>query len=551
VLKAIADELGAVSGAFWIREPSTDLMHLQFNYERGELTRQAGAQQQWQLPRTAPEVEAGRTDPQVVIYSDADIDASPVLAPLRGYLRAAGIRRVLAVRLFFSGDFFGTYSLRFTSAEPLAEDQLNLARALAQEATLAIALARLEARAREAATATERERAARERAADLAKSNTVLQSSLQVLASRPTQELFLAHVLETIGTTLDAHSCALWRLSPAADHVWLDLAVSRGQVMAAEELAASPLVRAFEAAVTAAPALLQLMTRPTAYVIEDVAATDLYPARLQHALLQLGARSVTSMPIRIGDQVLGRFEVRLDRNGTLAPHDLEILEALANQVALALHMRRLAEEGRQAAVLAERNRLARDIHDTLAQGFTGVIIQLEAAMDAIGHRRRRESDHHIERAADLARQSLAEARRSVHALRPLALESAGVGSALERLLVTMTAGTGIDAHCLISGAVRKLPPEWEENLLRVGQEALANALKHGNPHRIRVELRFDADEIGLSLRDDGTGFDPAAPTSGMGLTGMRERAARLGWRLEVRSRIGEGSEVFVAMRPPE
>jgi len=112
----------------------------------------------------------------VVIYSDADIDTSPALAPLRGYLRAAGVRRVLAVRLFFAGDFFGTYSVRFTSAEPLAEDQLNLARALAQEATLAIALARLEAQAREAATATERERATHERAAQLAKSNAMLQS---------------------------------------------------------------------------------------------------------------------------------------------------------------------------------------------------------------------------------------------------------------------------------------------------------------------------------------------------------------------------------------
>ena len=116
--------------------------------------------------------------------------------------------------------------------------------------------------------------------------------------------------------------------------------------------------------------------------------------------------------------------------------------------------------------------------------------------------------------------------------------------------ITMTAGTGIDAQCHTSGAVRKLPPAWEENLLRIGQEALANALKHGTPRNICVELRFDAEEIDLSLRDDGTGFDPAAPTSGMGLTGMRERAARLGWRLDVRSRLGEGSEVFVSLRPP-
>jgi signal transduction histidine kinase len=548
VLKAIADELRAVSAVFWIRDPATDLMHLQFNYERGELTRQAAAQEPWQLPRSAPVVDASRTDPEVIIYSDADIDNSPALAPLRQYFRANGIRRVLAVRLFFAGQSFGTYAVRFLSPEPLADDQINLARALAQEATLAIALARLEAQAREAATATERERAARERATELAKSNAVLQSSLQVLASQPRQELFLAHALETLGTTLDAHSCALWRLSP--DNVWLALAVSRGRLMGSDEVSASPLARAFAQAVAVEPALLQLMARPTAFVIEDLTATDLFAGAVKTELLRLGARSLVSVAMRIGEQVLGRFEVRLDRTGGLPPYGMEILEALANQVALALHMTRLAEESRQAAVFAERNRLARDIHDTLAQGFTGVIVQLEAAMDAIGHRRRRESDRHIERAAELARHSLAEARRSVHALRPLALEGGGVGSALERLLFTMTAGTGIDAQCHTSGAVRKLPPEWEENLLRIGQEALANALKHGTPRNICVELRFDAEEIDLSLRDDGTGFDPAAPTSGMGLTGMRERAARLGWRLDVRSRLGEGSEVFVSLRPP-
>jgi PAS domain S-box-containing protein len=549
VLKAIADELGAVSGAFWIRDPATDLLHLQFNYERGELTRQGTAREPWQLPRRAPPVDAGRNDPAVVTYSDADIDTSPALAPLRRYLRANGIRHVIAVRLFFAGQFFGTFSARFLDPEPLAQDQINLALALAQEATLAIALARLEGQAREAATATERERAARERAAELAQCNAVLQSSLQALASQPRQELFLAHVLETIGATLDAHSCVLWRLS--SDSVWLALAVSGGKPMGPDEVSTSPVARAFVRAVAAEPALLRLMARPTAYVIEDLATTDLYPEPVKQALLQLGVRSLTSMPVRIGDQVLGRFEVRLDRNGTLLLHDLEILEALANQVALALHMTRLADESRQAAVFAERNRLARDIHDTLAQGFTGVIVQLEAAKDAIGHRRRRESDDHIERAADLARHSLAEARRSVHALRPLALESGGVGPVLERLLVTMTAGTGIDARFDTVGAGRKLPPEWEENLLRIGQEALANALKHANPRRIQVELRFDPERICLSLRDDGAGFDPAAPSSGMGLSGMRERAARLGWRLEVRSRIGEGSEVFVGLRPPD
>src|SRR5207253_625886 len=122
------------------------------------------------------------------------------------------------------------------------------------------------------------------------------------------------------------------------------------------------------------------------------------------------------------------------------PEEIELTQALAHQVMLALQLNEFAEQGRRAAVFEERNRMARDIHDTLAQGFTGVIVQLEAAEDAISLGSRKEADNHLHRAGELARRSLSEARRSVHALRPHALEEHNFWEALKGTIKNTTVG---------------------------------------------------------------------------------------------------------------
>jgi signal transduction histidine kinase len=264
-------------------------------------------------------------------------------------------------------------------------------------------------------------------------------------------------------------------------------------------------------------------------------------------LRELGVRSVISLPLVAADHVIARFIVRFREQRALAAEELELLHAISHQLTLALHLTRLADQSRQSAIFAERNRFARDIHDTLAQGFTGVIIQLEAAKDAIARRRSQEADAHIRRAADLARHSLAEARRSVHALKPLALEAGGLRAAFEALLARVTAGTTVAAHFTATGKAVALPLDWEENLLRIGQEALTNALRHANPRTFRATLTFGGGDITLALTDDGNGFDPEASTGGMGLSGMRERAARMGWILDLRSQPAQGTEIQVRM----
>src|SRR6476659_2493751 len=136
------------------------------------------------------------------------------------------------------------------------------------------------------------------------------------------------------------------------------------------------------------------------------------------------------------------------------------MQALAHQVMLALRLTELAEKSRRAAILEERNRMARDIHDTLAQGFTGVIVQLEAAEEAIACRRHNQVGEHLRRASGLARKSLSEARRSVHALRPEALEEGSLWSALEGMIKSITVGTALHTF-KVQGKVDKLPPVWQ------------------------------------------------------------------------------------------
>jgi signal transduction histidine kinase len=206
-----------------------------------------------------------------------------------------------------------------------------------------------------------------------------------------------------------------------------------------------------------------------------------------------------------------------------------------------------AEQSQRAAVLAERNRMARDIHDTLAQGFTGVIVQLEAAEDAIACCRRKEADEHLKRASELARRSLTEARRSVHALRPQALQRGNFWDALKGIIKNTTAGTALHTTFELRGKLRDLPLVWQENLLHIGQEALTNALKYAHPRNFETRLISNAKELRLELRDDGDGFKLKDRHDGVGLTGMRERVEQMGGTLIVTSSRRKGTKIVVEL----
>jgi len=253
------------------------------------------------------------------------------------------------------------------------------------------------------------------------------------------------------------------------------------------------------------------------------------------------------VPILVGGQVRGFIGVRHADRAHYRPEEIELTQALAHQVMLALQLNELAEQGRRAAVFEERNRMARDIHDTLAQGFTGVIVQLEAAEDAISCGSRREADKHLHRAGELARQSLSEARRSVHALRPRALEEHNFWDALKGSIKSTTAGTALHATFEAQGKLPELPQPWQENLLHIGQEALTNALKYAHARNFKTRLTYKAKELRLELRDDGDGFKVKDRHDGVGLRGMRERVEQMGGELEITSSGGKGTKITVVL----
>jgi len=215
---------------------------------------------------------------------------------------------------------------------------------------------------------------------------------------------------------------------------------------------------------------------------------------------------------------------------------------------LAIQLTRLSQQSREAAVIAERNRMARDIHDTLAQGFTGVIMQLEAVKGAIAQNNLSEATERVERAGDMARVGLGEARRSVLALRPHSLEDASLCLALDDLFKRMTNGSGLQAEFHSEGAEPVMRAEWEEGLLRIAQESLTNTIKHAKAKNFRATLSVGPEEIQFRLVDDGVGFDLHKDHEGFGLLGMKERVDQMGGQFILRSMPGQGTEIQVVLK---
>jgi signal transduction histidine kinase len=241
----------------------------------------------------------------------------------------------------------------------------------------------------------------------------------------------------------------------------------------------------------------------------------------------------------VAGKVSGIIAIRFQEKRALRREEIELTRALAHQAMLALQWMRLARQSRQEAVVAERNRLARDIHDTLAQGFTGVVVQLEAAADATAKGLSQAAAEHLERAGGLARESLREARRSVQALRPRVLEERSMCQALESLFRKMTEGTFLRTEFVRQGEPRRIPSDWEDHLLRIGQEVLTNTLRHAQANRFQAQIAFGSDQLRLELRDDGRGFDPVAKHDGFGLLGVCERVQAMGGQLAIQAPMAQ------------
>jgi signal transduction histidine kinase len=205
-----------------------------------------------------------------------------------------------------------------------------------------------------------------------------------------------------------------------------------------------------------------------------------------------------------------------------------------------------ATQAEALAVVEERNRLARDLHDSVTQALYGLTLSAEAAARQLAAGQTDVATNQLRDLRETAQSALQEMRLLIFELRPPVLEEEGLAAALQARLQAVEGRVGLATTLAVEGDGR-LPPQIESELDRITQEALNNALKHAQAQRIAVQLRQDDQTVALEIADDGVGFDPAANASrgGLGLRGMAERAARLGGHLAVESRPGEGTRVRV------
>lgn len=281
-------------------------------------------------------------------------------------------------------------------------------------------------------------------------------------------------------------------------------------------------------------------------MLGDGAVSD-RPCRLIEGI---EARSQLTAPIRLGERTIGAIVVQSLAPAAFDDDDLFTVRTIAGQVAVALENARLLaaeRELRGLAITEERNRIAREIHDTLAQGFMGILMHLRAMRGASGPEA---AELHRAQAELLAQEGLEEARRSVWNLRPERLVRRGLAGALQDEVERLQKRAGLHVALRVSGDTEGLPAPVAAGLLRIAQESLHNTLRHARASRAEVELTVGPDGVTLTVSDDGVGFDPAAPPrsselGGFGLRGMYERARLLGGELTVDTAPNQGTRITV------
>jgi signal transduction histidine kinase len=381
------------------------------------------------------------------------------------------------------------------------------------------------------------------RIAQLAKANEALRGCLDTLAQVPELDDFLGQVMAAITRQLGAVFSTVRMLNVEQNRLTLELVFQEDRVL-------SPVEAGFPEAWRSVPPNEKHLA---AYQAQPTTVTRLLdphsptPEGLRNYLLGLGIKTGLIIPLTPGRQMHGLLAFYFNQERDFDQEELEIARALAAQAGLAIHLTRLAKTARQSAVLEERNRLAGEIHDSLAQSFAGISMQLFAAQEVI-QTMDDNSLGYIERANDLARFGLAEARRSALSLRSDIIEESGLIEALQMLVERSNIPGRLRCNFRSTG-IRKedLPLHIQQDFLRIAQEAISNALRHAKPTVISVNLRLDSPNLVLEIRDNGSGIDNTHLKNGegLGLENMRDRAKTLGAELDIRTADGRGTNIIV------
>ncbi len=280
--------------------------------------------------------------------------------------------------------------------------------------------------------------------------------------------------------------------------------------------------------------------QPAAWLLRE------YPEEAwRQSLEQAGVEQVLCAPLVAKGRLVGAFIMGARRTRPIAAEELSLLAAIGQQIGIAVENARLYDQAQEAATAAERARLARELHDSVTQSLYSVTLFAEASASLLAAGDYATAAGHLTELRDTAQEALREMRLLIFELRPPALEREGLSAALQERLEAVEARGGMKSDLHVDGQ-EQLPPDVQEELYHIAQEMLNNVIKHAHAQRVQVRLRYTQDCVHLEIEDDGVGFDPACVgRGGMGLDGMRERAARIGAHLAVESMPGQGTRMTV------
>ncbi len=578
ILRIAAEQAGVPLSHLWLHD-SQDRSFLRLGYLEGKVfgsdTRPSTPlalfyEKPFSVP---PELTGGqplneRTEPLIVrIHEDANMWGLAGKELLR-YYESLGIETKINIPLRFGGRCIGALAVYLKDGRRATDELVELVSALGYQVVLAMELTRLAQQVEKAAIVREREQAARQKADELAKANAILtlRDRLLNLVADASRELIqapdliagihsllrrmgestrLSRVLlflqrESVNGGSEHYIVTEWCAPGIADHRSLGIEVIPNSI---------------------AKPFLERMKNLSGFWMEMQKVEE----PMRSTLAPLKVVSTGCAPVMVGGEYAG--VIAFDDCTALRSDDsahVDAFLAVANFIGAALQrdssqkallaeqreraaLEAKAVNEREAAIFQERTRFAGQIHDTLAQGFTGTLLHLEALRVRVA-RGERVTVEELQNVRKIAALGLAEARRSALAIRPLALDGRDLSTALQQLTERSAVPGILNCRWSLGGIPRPLTPIIDEALLNIAHEALSNAIRHADASNILITLAFAPDGVSLLVSDDGIGFDASDSRirgHTFGLRSMRDRAAAAGGELTVLSKHGEGTTVTV------
>ncbi|MDD5199854.1 MAG: sensor histidine kinase [Terrimicrobiaceae bacterium] len=553
ILRAITRECEGLWATFWeidrAKEPASRAISFYCDLEIEGAVEGFTAGHPREVARLARLYLALLKDHRCTIVLAADDPRVP--RAIRSFYEVLQVRSMLLTPLLVSNELLGWIChLSKEAANRIHPDKVAFLEATGKQTILATHLKSLGEAARVSERARERERAAIEKEAELNRIGRLLRVPL-IEASGELEgiDALLKGVLQNMVGLLEGESASLWKRDGDPDAhapilLWRD---GRPFLLPPDESRELGLL-----ARTNHHALLKLWSGADDILIEKSSSPRMrrFLGEASPHREALSGSHIVTIPLSFNDEAPGFVLISTSRIPRRADERCLAVKALALQAALALRLHRLSKAQRRAALAGERNRIARDMHDLLAQAFSGIALQIEA-MRAECPDLPAAVTERLEKIRDHAGRSVDAVRRSIQMLRPALLDNHTLADALVSLGREMEMACGIPIKVSTGRGVPPLDSKLEIHLFSIASEAMRNATRHACSRRITVSLRNIRGRLSMVVQDDGLGFEGSTIRGGkpahFGLANMRERARDIGGSLTVRSRPGSGTRVEVAV----